>query len=84
MAEVSANGRSNGVGGLGKNPPDEEDLRQFFGRNDTYYFSQYQKISAGGGAFLGGLISWNWSAFLLSVTLCLKHYFIEERDCLAA
>ena len=67
MAEVSANGRSNGVGGLGKNPPDEEDLRQFFGRNDSYYFSQYQKISANGGAFPGGLISWNWSAFLLSV-----------------
>jgi hypothetical protein len=67
VVEVNTNGRSTGIGGLGKNPPDEEDLRQFFGRNDTYYISQYQKISARDGAFPRALISWNWAAFLLSV-----------------
>lgn len=77
MAKYKVSERTNGVGGLGKNLPDENDLRQFFGGNDGYYFSQYEKIATGGGFF-----SWNWAAFLLLIPWCFYRRMATIGACL--
>jgi hypothetical protein len=62
MAPLNANSEVHGSGGLGINPPDEKDLRQFFGRNVSYYFAEYYNISENTGTSRA-FFSCNWAVF---------------------
>ena len=61
MAPLNVNREVHGSGGLGINPPDEKDLRQFFGRNVSYYLAEYYNISENTGTS---------RAFSLGIGLC--------------
>jgi hypothetical protein len=81
MASLHSNGEVHGSGGLGINPPDDNDLRQFFGRNEAYYLAEYHKIAANAGTSRA-LFSWNWAAFLLSVPWCFYRRMATTGACL--
>jgi len=81
MASSNAKPEINSSSGLGINPPDESDLRQFFGSNESYYLAEYHKIVANAGTSRA-LFSWNWAAFLLSIPWCFYRRMATTGACL--